>query len=331
MSYLDGGDFYMKKITILIPAYNESEVIHQLFERVTEVMETSPHYQYELLFVNDGSTDDTMDKIKKLQLMDTRVSYVDLSRNYGKEIAMAAGFDYAKGDAVIIMDADLQHPPELIPKMIFYWEEGYMDVYAKRVKRKGESWFKRYTSKKYYEVLQRTTRIPILADVGDFRLLDRECIEALKLFRESQRNTKGMYSWIGFKKKEITYEAEARAAGKTKWGLFSLIDLAIEGITSFTTFPLRLSTILGFSISLLAFIYLIYIVIKTLLFGSDVSGYPSIMVVILFLGGIQLITIGIIGEYLGRIFNETKNRPLYFVSEYNSKEVQKVAYEKVVI
>lgn len=321
----------MKKITILVPAYNEEEVIVQLYARVTEVITSLTNYDFEILFVNDGSKDNTINIIKALREKDYRVSYVDLSRNYGKEIAMAAGFDYAKGDAVIVIDADLQQPPGLIPQMIFYWQEGYEDVYAKRMKREGEPWFKRYTSKKYYQVLQKTTRIPILPDVGDFRLLDRRCVEALKQLRESQRNTKGMYSWIGFKKKEIIYEASPRVAGKTKWNLPSLIDLAIEGITSFTTFPLRLSTILGFIISFLAFVYLLFIIIKTLLLGSDVSGYPSIMVVILFLGGIQLISLGIIGEYLGRVFNETKNRPLYFVEEYNSGKVEQSIYEKVLV
>ena len=319
----------MKVITILVPAYNEEEVIVQLYKRVTEVMNSLTNYNFEILFVNDGSKDNTINIIKTLREKDFRVSYIDLSRNYGKEIAMAAGFDYAKGEAVIVMDADLQHPPELIPKMILYWEDGYEDVYAKRMKREGEPWFKKYASKKYYQVLQKTTRIPILPDVGDFRLLDRRCIEALKQLRESQRNTKGMYSWIGFKKKEIRYEASSRVAGETKWNLLGLIDLAIEGITSFTTFPLRLSTIFGFMISMLAFIYLFFIIIKTLLLGSDVSGYPSIMVVLLFLGGIQLISLGIIGEYLGRIFNETKKRPLYFIEEYNSEKVEQPTYEKI--
>jgi polyisoprenyl-phosphate glycosyltransferase len=319
----------MKLITILVPAYNEEEVIIHLYERLTNVIKGVQNYKFEILFVNDGSKDKTIDIIKFLRQKDLRVSYIDLSRNYGKEIAMAAGFDYAKGDSIIVIDADLQHPPELIPKMISHWEEGYEDIYAKRLERKGEGWFKKYTSKKYYQLLQKTTRIPILPDVGDFRLLDRRCVEALVQLRESQRNTKGMYSWIGFKKKEIIYEALPRAGGKTKWSLLSLVDLAIEGITSFTIFPLRLSTISGFIISMFAFLYLIIIVIKTFLFGSDVSGYPSLMVVILFLGGIQLISLGIIGEYLGRIFNETKNRPLYFIEEYNSEKVEQGTYDKL--
>ncbi|CEG29093.1 glycosyltransferase family 2 protein [Bacillus sp. B-jedd] len=310
----------MKLITILVPAYNEEEVIEQFYTKVISIIDTISSYNFEILFVNDGSKDNTNTIIKNLRLIDPRVSYIDLSRNYGKETAMAAGFDYARGDAVIVMDADLQHPPEVIPEMIYFWNQGYDDVYATRVKRESEPWLKRITSKTYYRLLQKTTNIPILPDAGDFRLLDRRCIEALKKLRESQRYTKGMYSWIGFKKKEIAFEAGPRAGGETKWNYSKLIELALEGLTSFTTFPLRLSSILGFVISILSFIYLFFIIVQTIVFGSNVSGYPSLMVVILFLGGIQLISLGIIGEYLGRIFNETKNRPLYYVDEYNNEK-----------
>lgn len=309
-----------KLITILVPAYNEESVINQLYARLGKVIENITNYDFEILFINDGSRDNTLNIIKQLRETDPRISYVNLSRNYGKEIGMIAGFDHAIGDAVIIIDADLQHPPELIPKMIHFWEEGYEDVYATRLKREGEKWLKKFTSRKYYEFLQKTTKIQILPNAGDFRLLDRRCVEALKKLRESQRYTKGMYTWIGFKKKEIHFEAAPRIAGETKWNYVGLIELALEGITSFTTFPLRLSTISGFLISILTFIYLIFIIIKTIFLGTDVSGYPSLMVVILFLGGIQLLSLGIIGEYLGRIFNETKNRPLYFVEDYNNKK-----------
>jgi polyisoprenyl-phosphate glycosyltransferase len=311
----------MKTLTILIPAYNEEEVLHQLYDRLNSVLSSIPHYEFEILFVNDGSTDQTLSIIKQLRKGDQRISYIDLSRNFGKEIAMIAGLDYAKGDAVIIIDADLQDPPELIPEMIRYWELGYDDVYAKRRSRAGESWLKKWTAKKFYRLLKKTTRIPIQEDTGDFRLLDRRCVEALKKMRESQRYTKGMFSWIGYNKKEILFDRDPRAAGKTKWNYFKLLDLAIEGITSFTTLPLRLSSIFGMVISLIAFIYMIWIITKTLLFGEPVKGYPSLMSVILFLGGIQLLSLGIIGEYLGRIFNETKNRPLYFVDEYNDEKV----------
>jgi polyisoprenyl-phosphate glycosyltransferase len=311
----------MKLLTIIIPAYNEEPVLYQLYDRLSTVMKgLSSDYGYELLFVNDGSTDKTVDIVKELRDDDPHISYVDLSRNYGKEIAMIAGLDHAKGDAVIIIDADLQHPPEFIPEMVMYWEEGYEDIYAKRMKREGESWLKKYTSKKYYEILKKTTRMPIYPDAGDFRLLDRRCVDALRRMRETQRYTKGMYGWIGFKKKEIEYVAAPRASGETKWNYLSLINLAIEGVTSSTTFPLRVSSFLGFFISFLALLYTIFVVIQTVIYGSPVSGYPTLLVSILFLGGIQLISIGIIGEYLGRIFIETKNRPLYFVEEYNNEK-----------
>lgn len=310
----------MKTITILIPAYNEEEVLEKLYSRLTTSIDSIYHYNFEILFINDGSRDKTLEIIKKFREKDKRISYVDLSRNFGKEIAMIAGFDYAKGDAVIIIDADLQDPPELISEMIKYWEQGHDDVYAKRRSRDGESWFKKWSSKAFYRILQDTTRIPIQKDTGDFRLLDRRCVEALKKFRESQRYTKGMFSWIGYNKKEILFDREPRAAGTTKWNYLRLIDLAIEGITSFTTSPLRISSYFGMSISFCAFIYMLIIIIKTLVLGETVQGYPSLMVVILFLGGVQLISLGVIGEYLGRIFNETKGRPLYFVDEYNNEK-----------
>ncbi|CRK81372.1 glycosyltransferase family 2 protein [Neobacillus massiliamazoniensis] len=310
-----------KTVTILVPAYNEEEVLDQLYERLSKVVEDIPFYEFEILFVNDGSKDNTLNKIKLFKEIDESISYVNLSRNFGKEIAMIAGLDYAKGDAVIIIDADLQDPPELIPEMIRLWENGYDDVYAKRKTRFGETWLKKTTSSLFYKVLQKLTRIPIQKNTGDFRLLDRRCVEALKQIRETQRYTKGMFSWIGYNKKEILFDRDPRAAGETKWNYLKLVDLAIEGITSFTTTPLRFSALFGCIISVFAFIYMIWVITKTLLYGENVAGYPSLMTVILFLGGIQLISLGIIGEYLGRIFNETKNRPLYFVDEYNNEKV----------
>ena len=310
----------MKSVTILVPAYNEEAVLYQLYDRLNEVFKGLPLYQFELLIVNDGSKDNTLSIIKNMRENDDRISYVNLSRNFGKEIAMIAGLDHAKGDAVIIIDADLQDPPELIPDMIKYWEQGYDDVYAKRRSRTGETLLKKWTSSAFYKVLQKMTRIPIQPNTGDFRLLDRRCVEALKQIRESQRYTKGMFSWIGYNKKEILFDRDPRAAGETKWNYVRLFDLAIEGITSFTTTPLRLSALFGCVISFCAFIYILWIITKTLLFGEPVAGYPSLMTAILFLGGIQLISLGIIGEYLGRIFNETKYRPLYFVDEYNNEK-----------
>ena len=313
-----------KLVTILIPAYNEESVISMLYDRLLALMNSLPQYNFEILFVNDGSIDGTLDLIKELRESDKRISYLNLSRNYGKEISMIAGFDYINGDCVINIDADLQDPPELIPTMLKYWEEGYDDVYAKRKTRKGESLLKKLTSWGYYRVLQSMTKINIPTDTGDFRLLDRRCVEAIKQIRESQRYTKGIYSWIGYKKKEILYDRDKRAAGQTKWNYRQLTNLSIDGITSFTTVPLRWSTKIGLLVSLIGFIYMIIIIAKTLILGVDVPGYASIMVVTLFIGGLQLIFLGIIGEYLGRAFYETKSRPLYFVDSYNEyKETNK--------
>ena len=306
-----------KLITILVPAYNEQEVLYLLYDRLVKLMNENTGYDFEILLVNDGSKDKTFEIMQELREKDKRFCYLSLSRNFGKETAMIAGLDYCKGDAVVIIDADLQDPPELIPEMIKYWEEGYDDVYAKRKSREGETWLKKFTSKMYYKVLQGFTRIEIQKDTGDFRLLDRRCVEALKSMRENQRYTKGLFSIIGYNKKEILYDRDPRAAGQTKWNYGKLIDLSIDGITSFTTSPLRWAAILGIMISGVAFIYMIYIIIKTLATGIDVPGYASLMVVILFLGGIQLIFLGIIGEYLGRTFNESKHRPLYFIERYN--------------
>ncbi len=305
----------MKKITILLPAYNEAESFLDLKSCMQQVVSDNPDYDWEFLLINDGSKDHTLQLIKELHAQDNRFHYIDLSRNYGKEIAIMAGIDYAQSDAIIIMDADMQHPIDVIPEMIKYWEEGYDDVYAQR-QTSDESWLKRKTSKIYYKILQKSTNIPIQKDTGDFRLLDRKCIDALKEMRESDRNNKGMFSWIGFKKKGIFYEQRQRQHGKTKWSYYKLLNLALTGITSFTTTPLRFASIFGFLVSFMAFLYLTYIIIKTLIYGDPVQGYPTLMVTILFLGGIQLIALGIIGEYLSHIFNETKKRPGYFVREY---------------
>jgi len=313
----------MKSITILIPAYNEAQVLPQLHRRLVELADSQPNYSFEFLFVNDGSKDKTLRIIKDFAAEDKRISYIDLSRNFGKEIAMIAGIDHVQSDALVIIDADLQDPPELIPNMIKLWEEGYDDVYARRSKRLGESWFKRKTSAWFYSILQRLSDIPIQRDTGDFRLLDRRCIEALKQIRERERYTKGFFSWIGFNKKEITYVRDPRAAGQTKWNYFKLMNLAIDGIVSFTIQPLRIASFLGIIVSLLAFIYIVVIVVRTMLFGIDAAGYPSLMAVILFLGGVQLLSLGVIGEYIGRIFNETKQRPLYLVQEYHAKKAHK--------
>ena len=305
----------MKKISILIPTYNEEEVLEKLFKRLANLANKTKDYDFEFFFINDGSKDDTLDIIKEYAETDERVSYLNLSRNFGKEIAMIAGLDNVSGDATVIIDADLQDPPELIPEMIAWWEKGYDDVYARRSSRGGESFLKKFSSKMFYKTLQSVTRIPIQRDTGDFRLLDKRAVEALKQIRESQRYTKGYFSWIGFKKKEISYDRDPRAAGQTKWNYLKLVELAIEGIVSFSTAPLRIATFIGTVVASVAFIYLIVIVAKTIAFGTHLAGYPSTMAVILFLGGAQLLSLGIIGEYVGRIFNETKNRPLYLIEE----------------
>ena len=305
-----------KKVTILIPCYNEEASLPALRIALVSMMEQNAEYDWEVLMINDGSKDHTLSIIKDFRKTDRRFAYIDLSRNFGKEAAMLAGFDYAKGDCMVIMDADLQHPPTLIPEMLKYWEEGYEDVYAKRISRGKESWMRKQLSLLYYKMLQHTTRVEILQNVGDFRLLDRKCIDVLKQLRETERYTKGMFCWIGFKKKEILFQQGDRVAGQSSWNFWSLFNLAIEGITSFTTAPLRISTVLGFGVSIFALLYMLYIVAKTLVWGEAVQGFPTLMIAILFLGGVQLISVGIIGEYIGRIFNETKNRPVYIVNEY---------------
>lgn len=308
------------EITILVPMYNEELVLPLLFTELERVTASVKDCDFVFLFVDDGSKDASLSIVKNYATSDSRVRYLGLSRNFGKEQALLAGFDHVTSDAVIVIDADLQDPPDLIPEMITLWKQGYQDVYAKRTNRRGETWLKKITSTWYYRLLQTTTRIEIQPDTGDFRLLDRVCIEALKKFRESERNTKALFSWIGFKKHALEYDRAPRAAGKTKFNYFRLINLAIDGLTSFTTTPLRFAGILGGIISLVAFAYLIFVIIKNTLYGPDVSGYPSTMATILFLGGVQLMSLGVIGEYIGKIFNETKNRPTYLVGDTNVSE-----------
>lgn len=310
----------MKKISVIIPAYNEEESLPILKQRMEKLMNSMEHYEFEILFINDGSKDNTINIIKEMRQEDNRINYVDFSRNFGKEIAMIAGLDYATGDCVIFMDADLQDPPELIPELVKYWEQGYDDVYAKRRSRKGETWLKKFTSKMYYKILQKTTRIEIQKDTGDFRLLDKRCVNALKKLREAERNTKSMFSWIGYKKKEVLYDRDPRVAGKTKWNYIKLIDLAIDGITSFTTSPLRISTYIAIPTFFLLFGYFIYVIAKCFVIKQAIQAFQAIILLILFFSGVQILLFGIVGEYLGRIFNETKNRPLYLVNEYNGKK-----------
>ena len=306
----------MKTVTILIPCYNEEASLPLLYDRLTG-LGTDAHYCWELLFVNDGSNDGTLAILKELAAQDARVKYVSLSRNFGKENAMLAGFDFATGDCMVIMDADLQHPPTLVPDMLRLWEEGYEDVYARRKDRDTDSWLRRKLSQHYYRLLQKMSNVDILQDVGDFRLLDRKCIDALKQLRETERYTKGMYCWIGFKKTDLEFEVGERAAGKSSFSYRKLIRLAINGFTSYTTAPLKVSTYVGLVVSLLSFVLMLIFLIKALVYGDPVQGFPTLITIILFLGGVQLLSLGIIGEYLGKVFNESKHRPVYIISESN--------------
>ena len=310
-----------KKISILVPCYNEEKSLPLLYNALQRVVSENAAYEWECLFINDGSHDNTLSVLEQLHNQDARCCYVDLSRNYGKEVAMLAGFDYVTGDAVVIMDADLQHPPHVIPQMIAKWEDGFDDVYARRLTRGKESWLRKRLSLAYYKLLSRSSRIDVLPNVGDFRLLDRQCIEALKTLREQGRYTKGMYCYIGFRKTAVEFETQERVAGESSMKYSNLISLAIEGIMSYTTAPLRFASIMGAVISIVAFLYAIWIFIKTIVWGDPVAGFPTIMVAILFLGGVQLLSLGIIGEYLGRVYTETKNRPVYFARTYNGERI----------
>lgn len=306
----------LDNITIVVPCYNEQEVIDLFYPTVTECVDQIPDCKFRYIFVNDGSRDGTLEKLRTLSAAHEDVTYLSLSRNFGKESAMMAGIDFAEGDAVIIMDADLQHPPQLIAEMVKWWRAGYDDVCAKRTDRHGETRLKRTCANLFYAAMKKfSTSYEMQRDVGDFRLLDRRCIEALKLMRENQRFTKGLFTWVGFRKKEIPFEVQPRAAGTTTWNFFSLFNLAMKGMTSFTTAPLRMMTFLGITVSCGAMIYMLIVLARALLYGDPVAGYPTLMTVMLFLGGTQLLALGIIGEYLGQIFHETKHRPIYLVDE----------------
>ena len=286
----------MKTISIIIPCYNEESNLHSLYEALTSFINSQPNYQWQILMVNDGSKDNTLQIIQQIRKEDNRFCYISLSRNFGKENAMLAGFDYVSGDCCIIIDADLQHPIRVVPEMIELWEQGYDDVYGKRISRGKESWLRKKLSLSYYHILQKMAKIDILPNVGDFRLLDRKCINTLKELRETQRYTKGLYCWIGFRKKEVRFEQQDRTQGKSSFNYLSLFNLAIEGITSYSTIPLRISTLLGVMVSITAFLYMCFVFFKTIAFGEPVQGFPTLLIVILFLGGVQLLSLGIIGE-----------------------------------
>ncbi len=308
-------------ISVVVPVYNEDEVLPAFHKRTSAVLD-SMSIAAEVIYVNDGSDDNTLPVLMDLRERDSRVAIVDLSRNFGKEIALSAGLDYAKGSAVIVIDADLQDPPELIPTLVKDWQDGFDVVYAKRSTREGETFLKKVTAHAFYRLISRVSRVEMPEDVGDFRLLSRQTVESLKQLREQHRSMKGLFAWIGYSQKAVLYQREPRFAGQSKWSYWSLWNFAIEGITSYTIAPLKVATYVGIAVALLAFVYAGVIVYRTLMYGNPVAGYPSLIVLILFLGGVQLITLGMIGEYLGRVFDETKRRPLYFVRDYHPAEAK---------
>lgn len=317
----------MKKlITVIIPAYNEEESLASLFERLDNLTSNNTEYDFEFLFVNDGSRDKTLAILQKESKRNPRISYLNFSRNFGKEIAVAAGLDKASGDAVVIMDADGQEPPELIPEMIKWWEKGYDDVYARRKAYHGGA-FNKFTSRLYYRTVQKMSRVPIQVDTGDFRLFSRRAVLALRQFREVSRQNKALFSWIGYKKKELQFDQGKRSNGQTKWSLGILspgnsrVNLAIDGFTSFSTMPLRFVTLFGLAVSFASFIYILVIIIQYFLGVPRTGGYSTLLIAVLFLGGVQMVALGIVGEYVGRIFTETKNRPLYLVEEFHKAKV----------
>lgn len=310
---------YKKKISIVVPAFNEEAVLSEFQKRIRTITKEL-RYDTEIIYINDGSTDKTLEILSDFCREDSTVKVLDLSRNYGKEIALTAGLDYCTADAAIPIDADLQDPPEVIPRLIEKWEEGFNVVYARRSSREGESWLKKATAKSFYKFMKRLGRVSVPENVGDFRLIDRKALNALKELREHHRFMKGLFTLIGFKQVAIEYNRDPRFAGETKWNYWKLWNFSLEGITSFSIAPLKLSSYLGLLTAFAAFSYGIFVFGKALVLGNDVPGYPSLMIVIAFLGGIQLVVLGIIGEYLGRVFNETKNRPLYFIQDIIEKK-----------
>lgn len=306
----------MRRISLLVPLYNEEDSIDPFMEAVLALGEVlKPSYQLEVVCVNDGSTDRTLQRLMAHKSTSPNLSIIDLSRNFGKEAALTAGFDFAKGDAVIPIDVDLQHPFSLIEDMVRQWEAGYEVVLAKRKSRETDHWFYRSSARLFYRLSGSITQIPIPADIGDFRLMDRKVVDALKQLREQSRFMKGLYAWTGFRSTTLEYEVDPRRHGLSKFNTWKLWNLALDGITSFSTLPLRIWTYIGSCVSLVALSYAAYLLVKTLVFGADTPGYASLMVTLLFLSGVQLIGIGVLGEYIGRTFLEAKNRPVYIIRD----------------
>lgn len=301
-------------LSIVCPAYNEEANLGHFSTAIDAAMRVLGQ-PYEIVFVNDGSTDASLAVMSRVRDVHGRVAIVDLSRNFGKEIATTAGLDLAQGDAIVVMDADLQDPPEVIGQMIDGWREGYDVVYARRRERRGDGPVKRMTAALFYKIIHRIGDVEIPENVGDFRLMSRKAVDAVCALREHHRFMKGIFAWVGFPSKAVLYDRAPRVAGSTKWNYWRLWNLSIEGITSSTLAPLKISTYFGFATALVAFLAGVFFIFKTLFFGDAVPGFPTLVVVVLFLGGIQLMVLGVIGEYLGRVFNETKARPLYFATE----------------
>jgi len=307
------GDF-MPQLTIVVPLYNESAVLRTFHQRLGQVLDGLP-LSCRVLYVDDGSHDDSWSIVESLLAEDPRTGALKLSRNFGKEAALTAGLDAVDSGAAVVIDADLQDPPEVIPQLVEQWQAGHDVVYATRSTRQGDSGLKRFTAAAFYRSMEKLSDTAIPRDTGDFRLLSRRALDALGQLRERQRFMKGLFSWIGYRQVAVHYQREPRQAGSTKWNYWRLGQLAIEGITSFSTAPLRLATWIGLASSGLAFVYGLWVFIHALVYGDPVRGYPTLMLVILFLGGVQLLALGVIGEYLGRNYAESKQRPLYFVEQ----------------
>lgn len=304
------------RLTVVIAAFNEAEALPRLHPRIVAVLDALPDVEGGVLYVDDGSSDATWQVLRGLAAGDQRVSLLRLSRNFGKEAALTAGLDQVREGAALILDADGQDPPELIPQFVAKWREGFDDVHGTRLERDGEGWIKRATAHGFYRVMGRLSSTPIPRDTGDFRLLSPRALAALAQLRERQRFMKGLFGWVGYNRASIGYQRDARVAGRSKFGFWRLWNLALEGITSFSTAPLRIATYVGLFTALLAFVYAAWIVFKALRWGDPVAGWPTMMAVILMLGGAQLVALGLIGEYLGRLYSESKQRPLYLVDTW---------------
>ncbi|MGB3292975.1 MAG: glycosyltransferase family 2 protein [Phormidesmis sp.] len=302
------------EISVVVPLYCEASNIDYLFERLEAVLDRL-QCTYEIICVDDGSYDDTVEGLRQHRQRNPRIKVIALSRNFGKELALTAGIDYACGAAVVPIDADLQDPPELIGALVAKWREGYDVVYAKRRSRQGESWIKRATANSFYRIIGRMSKVPIPRDTGDFRLLDRQVVEALKRLPERTRFMKGLFAWVGYRQSEVVYDREPRYSGETKWNYWRLWNFAIDGIASFSVAPLRIWSYVGIVFATISFLYGAFLLLRTLLFGVDVPGYASLMVAVLFLGGVQMVILGVLGEYLGRVYEEVKGRPLYLVRD----------------